>query len=554
MNFGVKDTVLIKGVGVGDGISKGTLKFLKNEKISVTHTHEWDAGNENKRFSEALVFAGHELEILYSYALSTVGESEAEIFEIHKMMLEDDDWLDDIKKEILSGRYAEDAVISTCEKYKRVFAEMDDEYFSARSRDIGDIADRLLRALSGENNSAHGTNGKGDGEDPNKYIIVANDLSPEETVRMDRSKILGFVTFEGTVNSHTAILARSMGIPALVSTGKIDPSANGATAIIDAQNNTLVINPDKDSISRYLRRIDLIINEKNEMQKFIGKETVTASGKSIMLYGNIGGIEDVDAVLDNGGEGIGLLRSEFLYLERDSYPSEEVQFKAYKSIAEKMGGRSVIIRTLDIGADKNVGYFDLPAEENPALGFRGIRICLSRSELFRTQLRAICRASAYGNIAVMLPMVVSANEVRESREFLKIIQDELSSEGVPFDRGMKLGIMLETPAAAIMSAELAAIVDFFSVGTNDLCQYTLAADRQNPLVADICSENLEPVFRLIGMAAQNIHRYDDKWIGICGELAADTSLTQRFLDKGVDEFSVSAPYLLKIKKKISECN
>lgn len=554
MNFGVKDTVLIKGVGVGDGIAKGTLKFLKNEKISVTHTHEWDAGNENKRFSEALVFAGHELEILYSYALSTVGESEAEIFEIHKMMLEDDDWLDDIKKEILSGRYAEDAVISTCEKYKRVFAEMDDEYFSARSRDIGDIADRLLRALSGENNSAHGTNGKGDGEDPNKYIIVANDLSPEETVRMDRSKILGFVTFEGTVNSHTAILARSMGIPALVSTGKIDHSANGATAIIDAQNNTLVINPDKDSISRYLRRIDLIINEKNEMQKFIGKETVTASGKSIMLYGNIGGIEDVDAVLDNGGEGIGLLRSEFLYLERDSYPSEEVQFKAYKSIAEKMGGRSVIIRTLDIGADKNVGYFDLPAEENPALGFRGIRICLSRSELFRTQLRAICRASAYGNIAVMLPMVVSANEVRESREFLKIIQDELSSEGVPFDRGMKLGIMLETPAAAIMSAELAAIVDFFSVGTNDLCQYTLAADRQNPLVADICSENLEPVFRLIGMAAQNIHRYDDKWIGICGELAADTSLTQRFLDKGVDEFSVSAPYLLKIKKKISECN
>ena len=371
---------------------------------------------------------------------------------------------------------------------------------------------------------------------------------------MDRSKILGFVTFEGTVNSHTAILARSMGIPALVSTGKIDPSANGATAIIDAQNNTLVINPDKDSISRYLRRIDLIINEKNEMQKFIGKETVTASGKSIMLYGNIGGIEDVDAVLDNGGEGIGLLRSEFLYLERDSYPSEEVQFKAYKSIAEKMGGRSVIIRTLDIGADKNVGYFDLPAEENPALGFRGIRICLSRSELFRTQLRAICRASAYGNIAVMLPMVVSANEVRESREFLKIIQDELSSEGVPFDRSMKLGIMLETPAAAIMSAELAAIVDFFSVGTNDLCQYTLAADRQNPLVADICSENLEPVFRLIGMAAQNIHRYDDKWIGICGELAADTSLTQRFLDKGIDEFSVSAPYLLKIKKKISECN
>ena len=554
MNFGVKDTVLIKGVGVGDGIAKGTLKFLKNEKISVTHTHEWDAGNENKRFSEALVFAGHELEILYSYALSTVGESEAEIFEIHKMMLEDDDWLDDIKKEILSGRYAEDAVISTCEKYKRVFAEMDDEYFSARSRDIGDIADRLLRALSGENNSAHGTNGKGDGEDPNKYIIVANDLSPEETVRMDRSKILGFVTFEGTVNSHTAILARSMGIPALVSTGKIDPSANGATAIIDAQNNTLVINPDKDSISRYLRRIDLIINEKNEMQKFIGKETVTASGKSIMLYGNIGGIEDVDAVLDNGGEGIGLLRSEFLYLERDSYPSEEGQFKAYKSIAEKMGGRSVIIRTLDIGADKNVGYFDLPAEENPALGFRGIRICLSRSELFRTQLRAICRASAYGNIAVMLPMVVSANEVRESREFLKIIQDELSSEGVPFDRSMKLGIMLETPAAAIMSAALAAIVDFFSVGTNDLCQYTLAADRQNPLVADICSENLEPVFRLIGMAAQNIHRYDDKWIGICGELAADTSLTQRFLDKGVDEFSVSAPYLLNIKKKISECN
>lgn len=546
-------TLRIKGFGIGDGIAKGKIRFLKNEHMAhmraKVRTGEWDCETETQRLSDALTMATKELDSLHKFALTTVGQEEAAIFEIHKMMLEDEDFVDDIRNTIESGSYAEDAVSGTADKYREMFARMNDEYFSARAADIVHIGERLVRILSGEKETDGDLGAYGE-----RYILIAPDLSPEETIRMDHSKILGFVTFEGTVNSHTAILARSMGIPALVGTGIIDRIYDGVEAIIDAKNNTLTINPDESELAAYRRRIESIMNESEELSHFAGVPTVTAGGKKIMLYGNIGGAEDVDAVLKNDGEGIGLLRSEFLYLGVDTYPSEDRQFEAYRTIVRRMGGKRVIIRTVDIGADKKIGYFKLPAEENPALGFRGIRICLSRSELFRTQLRAICRASAYGQIAVMLPMVVSVSEVTESREFLRNIQNELLTQGIAFDPDMKVGIMLETPAAAIMSDELAQVSDFFSVGTNDLCQYTLAADRQNPLVADICRDNLEPVFRLIGMAAKNIHKYKGKWIGICGELAADTSLTQRFLDEGVDEFSISAPYLLKLRKRIIECD
>ena len=484
-----------------------------------------------------------------SLAKEALGENEAQIFEIHAMLLEDEDYNSTIIEEINRGKGAEEAVEIACRSYKEMLRSLDDEYLSARGADIGDISSQLIRALSGDVSDFYEKSGEA-------YILVARDLTPSQTVRLETGKILGFVTFGGTPSSHTAILARSMGIPALVGVGAIDSSLNGSFALLNAEKGTLTVNPVEKEIKEFERERDSYNKIAREHEQYLrsvmNKPAVTRSGHKIMIYANVGGENEVASAISNGAEGIGLLRSEFLYLSRQNYPTEQELFSAYRDIAIKMQGKRVIIRTLDIGADKQIPYFNIPKEENPALGYRAIRICLDRHELFKTQLRAILRASAFGHIALMLPMVVSPTEIKESKALLEECKGELLTQGEQFDAKIELGIMIETPAAAIMSQELAKEVDFFSVGTNDLTQYTLAADRQNPLVTHICEDNAEPVLRLIEMSAEAIHAQGG-WIGVCGEMAADLSLTQRLATIGVDELSVSVPYLLGVRGKVSEC-
>ncbi len=542
-------SVKYRGIGISNGKISGKIRLWSPDETKTSTKGRTSREAELSSFEKAKKQALIEIKKLEKKALLTIGESEAQIFEIHAMLLEDEDFVASIEGEINGGKSAIEAVEQTSRSYCQMLASLGDEYLSGRQADIKDISAQLIRILSG------GVS-ENDGNDTEPYILVAPDLTPSQTVRLDTEKILGFVTFGGTPSSHTAILARAMGIPALVGTGAIDKVYSGELALLNAEKGTLVISPTKEEVEEFEKErteYNKIAKEhESYLRSVMNKPAVTRSGHKVMIYANIGDESEVASALSNGAEGIGLLRSEFLYLAKKDYPKEEELFEAYRDIAIKMQGKRVIVRTLDIGADKQISYFDIPKEENPALGYRAIRICLDRKEIFKTQIRAILRASAYGRMALMLPMVVSTSEVREAKAIIEECEGELSTLGEAYDSKMELGIMIETPAAAIMSEELASLVDFFSVGTNDLAQYTLAADRQNPRLTKICEKNSEPVMRLIKMAADAIHQQGG-WIGVCGEMAADLTLTQRFVDIEIDELSVSAPYLLGVRGKVSEC-
>ena len=544
-----KSGVEFRGVGISNGKVSGKIKMWALPQKNGGKARVLSKKGELERLEKAKTQALEEIKALEAKARSTIGEQEAQIFEIHAMLLEDEDYLSSVKGEINEGKSAIEAVQSTSELYCRMLGGLNDEYLSARQADIRDISSQLVRILSG----GVWINEENDTE---PYILVAPDLTPSETVRLDRERILGFVTFEGTPSSHTAILARAMGIPALVGVGAIDPSYDGKMGLLNAEKGTLVIDPGREELEKFEKERTehnkIAKEHENYLRSVMNKPAVSQGGHKVMIYANIGSESEISSALSNGAEGIGLLRSEFLYLSRSTYPTEEELFEKYREIAVKMQGRRVIVRTLDIGADKQIPYFDLPKEENPALGYRAIRICLDRRELFKSQLRAILRASAYGRVSLMLPMIVSLSEVGVSKGIIEECKVELSTQGEAFDSKIEIGIMVETPAAAIISEELAQVVDFFSVGTNDLTQYTLAADRQNPRLTQICEKNSEPVLRLIKMASDAIHKKGG-WIGVCGEMAADLSLTQRFVDMGIDELSVSTPYLLGVRGKVSEC-
>lgn len=538
-----------KGVGISCGKVSGKIKFFKGECAGSFDKRTGNIEAELKRLENARVLARAQAKELEKRARDSIGEAEAQIFEIHAMLLEDEDYFETVVSEIKKGYTAEVGVRQASEKYSAMLESLGDEYLSARSADIKDISSQLISILMGDVDEKE--------EIPNQpYILVASDLTPSQTVRLDQTKILAFVTFGGTPSSHTAILARSMGIPALVGVGVIDKACEGKTALLNAEAGTLIVSPTEKEMEAFEREREsynkIAMEHQMYLRSVMNKPAVTRSGHRIMIYANIGGEDEVAPAISNGAEGIGLLRSEFLYLSRESYPVEEELFATYRDIAIRMQGKRVIVRTLDVGADKQIPYLEIPNEENPALGYRAIRVCLDRKELFKTQLRAILRASAYGRIAIMLPMVVSVDEVRRAKEILDECKQELLTQGVMFDTKIEVGIMIETPASAIMSEELAREVSFFSVGTNDLTQYTLAADRQNPNVTEICEKNSEPVMRLIKMATDAIHKVGG-WIGVCGEMAADLDLTERFASIGVDELSVSVPYLLGVRGKVSEC-
>ena len=542
---------ILNGVGVGTRRVSGRLKFFFRGELSQPHKTNisHDGAQEWSRLQTAIRKTAEKIKALYERALSSVGEDAAQIFEIHGMLLEDEDFLDALREETERGSCAEDAVEGATQRFSEMLSELGDDYLSARAADMRDVAHQLQQSLSGNENNEHD-------REKTPFILVADDLSPSETVMLEKSLILGFVTFRGTPNSHTAILARAMGIPALVSVGAINPLYDGSPALLDAAEGTLTLSPTEEQTSVFAdkqKKDDRIAEEHDRyLRSLMNKPAVTRGGHRMLIYANIGNVEEVDAALSNGADGIGLLRSEFLYLGTDDYPTEETLFRAYSDIAVRMQGKRTVIRTLDIGADKRIPYFGLPEEENPALGFRAIRICLAREDLFKTQLRAILRATAHGRLSIMLPMIVSVDEVRQSKRILEECMQELRRENKRFDPKPEFGIMIETPASVIMCEELASEVDFFSVGTNDLMQYTLAADRQNPALARLCEENTEPILRMIATAADAIHRFGG-WIGICGELAAELHLTQRFADMQIDELSVSVPYLLGVRGKVTEC-
>lgn len=543
---------IFHGVGVSQGKRAGRLRFFG--RIDVPSPEQAsdapsDPAVEWSRIERALLDVKDRLSQLCEKALCDAGAESAEIFEIHRMLLEDEDFLDALRQEIQNGMSAERALHAATEKFAQMLEALDDPYLSARGADLRDLERQLFGALRGE-----GVQAESNPDEP--FLLVADDLSPSETVMLEKSQILGFITFRGTPNSHTAILARAMGIPALIGVGEIDKALAGAYALLDAAEGTLTVSPNeaqKAFFAEKKSREDRIAQEHDRyLRSLLNKPAVTRGGHHMLIYANIGDGSEVDAALDCGADGIGLLRSEFLYLGASDYPTEEQLFEAYRNVALRMQGKRTVIRTLDIGADKQIPYFGLPREENPALGFRAIRVCLAREEIFKTQLRAILRATAFGRISIMLPMIVSVDEVRQCKRLMEECKDELAREGRQFERDVELGIMIETPAAAIMSEELAEEVHFFSVGTNDLTQYTLAADRQNPALSELCESNREPILRLIAKAADAIHRTGG-WIGICGEMAADLLLTQRFADMRIDELSVSVPYLLGLRGRVTEC-
>ena len=538
------------GIGIGSGRVAGRLCFFnRTTHKAVLEVQSTSPEDEWNRLARALETTETRLKRLYQRALETVGEEEARIFEIHAMLLEDGDFLDALRAAHAKEKRAEDALKEATRSIVETLEALNDPYLSARAADIRDLGMQLLQALSGEESDRLPTR-------DTPFILAADDLSPSETVTLDRSMILGFVTLRGTPSSHTAILARAMGIPALVSVGELPPDADGAYVLLDAAEGTLTLSPtdEQKSVFAEKQRRDGRIAEDHDryLRSLLSKPAVTRGGHRILIYANIGSVNEVDSLLANGADGIGLLRSEFLYLSETQYPDEERLFCAYRDIAAKMQGKRTVIRTLDVGADKRIAYFGLPEEENPALGFRAIRVCLARRPIFKTQLRAILRASAFGRLALMLPMIVSVDEVRQSKQLLEECKAELLRENQRFDSELELGIMIETPAAVVMCRELADEVDFFSVGTNDLTQYSLAADRQNPALAELCECNTEPILRMIEHAAEAIHAVGG-WIGICGEMAADLRFTQRFADMRVDELSVSPPYLLGIRGRVNEC-
>ena len=533
----------IFGKGVSKGVAAGPISFYRRASGVIPRHEVSDTAAELERFRTARETAKEQLAKLYDKALAEAGEDAAMLFEAHQMMLDDLDFVESIEGMIENDRVnAEAAVSDTGAQFAEMFAAMDDSYMQARAADIRDIAARVVGILTGEGESGIVSDVP--------CIVAADDLAPSETVQLDKALILGFITAGGSANSHTAILARTMGIPAIISAGDaLQPEMEGKYAIIDGQTGEVVIEPDDAERERLLKKQAKEKALKELLDQLKGKPNVTKDGRNVMVYCNIGSPADIDAVLQNDGGGIGLFRSEFLYLQGSDYPTEDEQFEAYKTVAERMGGRRVIIRTLDIGADKQADYFHLDKEENPAMGLRAIRICLTRPEVFRTQLRALYRASAYGKIAIMFPMITSVWEVQEIKRICRNIRAELAEEGVPMADKVELGIMIETPAAVMMSAELAREVDFFSVGTNDLTQYTLAVDRQGMGLDRFFDAHHPAVLRMLRMAAENAHKAGI-WIGICGELGADAELIETFLSMGIDELSVSPSAVLPLRSAI----
>lgn len=525
-----------QGKSVFSGIAIGPLCLYQKADSMVKRYKIEDADAEVKRFEDAQATAKDQLQSLYDKALKEVGEANAAIFEVHQMMLDDGDYLESITNIIRTQLVnAEYAVATTGDNFAEMFAAMDDEYMQARSADIKDISNRVVQVLQGA--AAGGINS----DVP--VILLADDLAPSETVQLDKSLVLSFVTRGGSTNSHTAILARTMSIPALIGVD-FPEDLDGKTGIVDGYKGILIIDPSAEQIEEYQKK-DEDEEKKRLLLELKGKENVTLDGRKVNLYANIGGVGDVAPVLQNDAGGIGLFRSEFLYLGADDYPTEDAQFQAYKTVAETMAGKKVIIRTLDIGADKQVDYFHLEKEENPAMGYRAIRICLTRPDIFKTQLRAIYRASYYGTISIMFPMIISVDEVLKCKEIVNEVKKELDEQGLPYGE-VELGIMIETPAAVLMSEELAKEVDFFSIGTNDLTQYTLACDRQNAAIESFNDPHHPAVLKEIQMTIENGHK-GGAWVGICGELGADTSLTETFLRMGVDELSVSPSRILAVR-------
>lgn len=533
----------IFGKGVSKGVAAGPISFYRRASGVIPCHEVSDTAAELERFGTARETAKEQLAKLYDKALAEAGEDAAMLFEAHQMMLDDLDFVESIEGMIENDRVnAEAAVSDTGAQFAEMFAAMDDSYMQARAADIRDISTRVVGILTGEGESGIVSDVP--------CIVAADDLAPSETVQLDKSLILGFITSAGSANSHTAILARTMGIPAIISAGDaLQPEMEGKYAIIDGQTGEAVIEPDDAERERLLKKQAKEKALKELLDQLKGKPNVTKDGRNVMVYCNIGSPADIDAVLQNDGGGIGLFRSEFLYLQGSDYPTEDEQFEAYKTVAERMGGKRVIIRTLDIGADKQADYFHLDKEENPAMGLRAIRICLTRPEVFRTQLRALYRASAYGKIAIMFPMITSVWEVQEIKRICRNIRAELAEEGVPMADKVELGIMIETPAAVMMSAELAREVDFFSVGTNDLTQYTLAVDRQGVGLDRFFDAHHPAVLRMLRMAAENAHKAGI-WIGICGELGADAELIETFLSMGIDELSVSPSAVMPLRSAI----
>ena len=530
------------GKSIFKGIAIGKILFYQKGEQPVKRVKIEDTAEQIKRYEDARAKAAEQLQGLYEKALKEVGEANAAVFEVHQMMLEDDDYIDSVVNIIETQQVnAEFAVATTGDNFAKMFAEMDDEYMKARSADVKDISERMVNILSGNES------GGALGDEP--VIVVAEDLAPSETVQMDKEKLLAFVTRLGSANSHTAILARTMNIPALIEVD-IKEEWNGKMAVVDGYTGTFYIDPDEETLKKMQEKKEEDIKARELLQELKGKEDITVDGKHIKLYANIGGVKDVTSVLANDAAGIGLFRSEFLYLEADNYPDEEAQFQAYKTVAENMAGKKVIVRTLDIGADKQVDYFNLDHEENPAMGYRAIRICLDRRDIFRTQLRALLRASAYGNIGIMYPMIISVDEVKEIKKIVESIKAELTEKGIEYGE-VEQGIMIETPAAVMISDLLAEEVDFFSIGTNDLTQYTLAIDRQNSKLDNIYDSHHPAVLRMIQKTIENGHKAGC-WVGICGELGADMTLTETFLKMGIDELSVSPTFVLPIRKLIRE--
>ena len=533
-----------QGKSVYKGIAMGPIVVLKKDDYQVKRTRIEDPEAEVKRVDAALEKSKEQLQKLYDKAVKEVGEASAAIFEVHQMMLEDDDYLEAIQNTIRTEQVnAEYAVATTGDNFAEMFASMDDDYMKARSADIKDISERLVRNLSGQEDT--------DLSSIDPSVIVADDLSPSETVQMDKDKILAFVTVHGSTNSHTAILARMMNIPALIGVPMdLDELKTGMTAVVDGFEGTVTFDPDEEIKAQTEKRMEEEAEKLRLLQELKGKENVTLDGHKINIYANIGSVGDIGYVLENDAGGIGLFRSEFLYLGRNDFPTEEEQFQAYKQAVQMMAGKKVIIRTLDIGADKQVDYFNLGNEDNPALGYRAIRICLTQPDIFKTQLRALLRAAVYGNLSIMYPMITSTEEVKKIYEIVAEVEAELKEQEIQY-KLPEQGIMIETPAAAIISDKLAEMVDFFSIGTNDLTQYTLALDRQNAKLDDFYNPHHEAILRMIQMVVDNAHKCG-KWAGICGELGADATLTEQFVCMGVDELSVAPSMILKLRKIVRE--
>ena len=535
-----------QGKSVYKGIAMGPIVVLKKNDYQVKRTRIEDPEAEVKRVDAALEKSKEQLQKLYDKAVREVGEASAAIFEVHQMMLEDDDYLEAIQNTIRTEQVnAEYAVATTGDNFAAMFASMDDDYMKARSADIKDISERLVRNLSGQEDA--------DLSSIEPSVIVADDLSPSETVQMDKDKILAFVTVHGSTNSHTAILARMMNIPALIGVPmELEELKTGMTAVVDGFAGTVTFDPDEDTKTETEQKMKEEAEKLRLLQELKGKENVTLDGHKINIYANIGSVGDIGYVLENDAGGIGLFRSEFLYLGRNDFPTEEEQFQAYKQAVQMMAGKKVIIRTLDIGADKQVDYFNLGNEDNPALGYRAIRICLTQKDIFKTQLRALLRAAVYGNLSIMYPMITSTEEVKKIYEIVAEVEAELKEQEIQY-KIPEQGIMIETPAAAIISDRLAEMVDFFSIGTNDLTQYTLAIDRQNEKLDEFYNPHHEAILRMIQMVVDNAHKCG-KWAGICGELGADPTLTEQFVRMGVDELSVAPSMVLKLRKIVREMN